>query len=142
MRPEGKQGTDRYDDILYHSYQGSETHPRMSMIDRAAQFSPFAALTGYHEAVEETGRITEKRIELDESEKRLLDQTLSYLLTHVSEQRIVRVRYFLPDRKKEGGSYQEKTGIIVKADRYRNTMTFLDGSTLKLTDIMAISMEN
>ena len=93
-----------YDDIIDLPHHVSETHPPMSRADRAAQFSPFAALTGYDAAVRETARMTERRIELDEGVKAELNARLNCILEHLSEHPQVSITYFMPDEKKSGGA--------------------------------------
>ncbi|MGN0425117.1 MAG: hypothetical protein ACI4FY_07350 [Acetatifactor sp.] len=114
-----------YEDILHRSRPVSEKHPPMDRANRAAQFSPFAALTGYEEAIQETARLTDTRIELDEGEKEQLDAKLAFLLQATGERRI-RVTYFEPDPLKEGGSYVTEEGVFRKLDPVKNTL-LLDG---------------
>lgn len=102
-----------YDDIINLPHPNSAKHPRMSMIDRAAQFSPFATLTGHGAAIEETARLTDRRIELTEEEKTVLDEKLRLLLETGGEGMIT---YFLPDERKDGGAYVAKLGTIKKID--------------------------
>lgn len=106
-----------YSDILFASRPVSRSHPPMPRKDRAAQFAPFAALTGYEDALREAARPTSSRIELDEDEKEELDRTLSFLFSQLSAQGVsqrVRVTFFLPDQKKAGGSYVTVSGILRK----------------------------
>lgn len=103
----------QYEDIINLPHHVSERHARMSMLDRAAQFSPFAALTGYDAAIEETARLTDTKIELDESEKAVLNQRL-YEALECGEP--VRITYFLPDERKAGGAYVCTMGKIKKYD--------------------------
>ena len=98
-------GTHDYDDIINLPHHVSTRHPQMSMYDRAAQFSPFAALTGYDDAIQETGRLTEQKIELDEETLEKLDERFQILQEHLGEQPEVRFTYFKPDERKEGGAY-------------------------------------
>ena len=102
-----------YDDIINLPHPSSAKHPRMPMSDRAAQFSPFAALTGHGAAIEETARLTDRRIELTEEEKTVLDEKLRLLLETGGEGMIT---YFLPDERKDGGAYVTKLGTIKKID--------------------------
>lgn len=95
---------DRYDDIIHLPHHISKTRPQMSMMDRAAQFSPFAALTGYDAAIKETGRLTDEKIELGEETKAVLDRKQSYLSDMISVQPEITVTYFLPDERKSGGT--------------------------------------
>ena len=95
--------TEKYGDIIHLPHPVSEKHPRMPMQDRAAQFSPFAALTGYEEAIYETGRLTEEKTELGEEEKAILDRKQQLLLEKLDERPTLTVTYFVPDEKKSGG---------------------------------------
>ena len=94
-----------YEDILHLPHPTSKKHPRMSMEERAAQFSPFAALTGFGGVIQETGRLTDRRVELGESDRAELERTLNFLDSQEEEHPLVQVTYFLPDERKEGGSY-------------------------------------
>lgn len=106
----------KYKDMLHLPHPVSATHPRMSLQDRAAQFSPFAALTGYEAALKETARLTDQFIELDEDRKQELDRQIFYLQQHMEEQLLVKVTYFVPDARKEGGSYNTLEGYVEKID--------------------------
>ena len=114
-----------YEDILYRSRPVSEKHPPMDRANRAAQFMPFAALTGYEDSIREAARLTGARIELDEGEKEKLDAKLAFLL-QITGERKIRVTYFEPDPLKEGGSYVTVEGVFRKLDPVRNTL-LLDG---------------
>ena len=105
-----------YDDIIHLPHPVSKTHPRMSMIERAAQFSPFAALTGYGAAIKETARLTDRKLELDEETQALLDLRQHFLLEHLAQRPEVTITYFEPDTRKEGGSYQTITARVKKLD--------------------------
>ena len=106
----------RYDDILEIPYTKSRNRKQMSNYDRAAQFAPFAALTGYSESIAETGRYTEGFIEPGEQEKEELDRKLKILMTHINERPEVNVEYFVPDLYKEGGSYRKQTVSVYRID--------------------------
>ncbi|MEG2421569.1 MAG: hypothetical protein RSB55_08455, partial [Oscillospiraceae bacterium] len=93
-----------YDDMLHLPHHVSEKHPSMPMLDRAAQFSPFAALTGYDAAVKETARLTDRRVELDEGEKEAIDQRLTLVQERLPDPTEVTITYFVPDKKKAGGA--------------------------------------
>lgn len=129
---------DRYDDMLNLPHHVSTVHPHRSIADRAAQFSPFAALTGYEAAIEETARITDKKFELDESRKSELNDTLQTLREHLSERRRVKIVYFRPDKNKEGGSYNTVTGIVHKIDMIEHTVNFENGIRVPAEDIFDI----
>lgn len=114
-----------YEDILHLSRPVSETHPPMERKNRAAQFSPFAALTGYEDAIREAARLTGERIELDEGEQEQLNAKLAYLVQATGE-RSVCVTYFEPDSLKNGGAYVTVQGDFLKIDSYENLL-FLEG---------------
>lgn len=107
---------EKYKDMLHLPHPVSAVHPRMSLQDRAAQFSPFAALTGYDAALKETARLTDRFIELDEDRKQEIDRQLFYLQNHLAEHPAVRITYFVPDARKEGGSYETIEGTIRRID--------------------------
>ncbi len=131
----------KYEDIIHLPHPTSRRHPRMSVYERAAQFSPFAALTGYDAAVKETARLTEQRIELDECEKNVLDERLQYLQKHLAEQPTVTVTYFKPDERKTGGQYLTVTGIVKKIDSHNRCVIFMDDTRIPLDEIIVFSIE-
>ena len=124
-----------YDDILYRSRPVSTTHPPMSQADRAAQFSPFAALTGYEAAVRETARLTQGRMTLSEEEKESINRVLLYLQDHLSEQPPVLVTYFLPDQKKDGGAYLTLRGTLRRIAPLERQLLLTDGTQIPIDDI-------
>lgn len=124
-----------YDDILYRSRLVSTAHPPMSRADRAAQFSPFAALTGYEAAVRETARLTQGRITLSEEEKESINRVLLYLQDHLSEQPPVLVTYFLPDQKKDGGAYLTLRGTLRRIAPLERQLLLTDGTQIPIDDI-------
>ena len=127
-----------YDDIIDLPPHISETHPPMSRADRAAQFSPFAALTGYDAAVRETARVTERRIELDEGVKAELNARLNCILEHLSEHPQVSITYFMPDEKKSGGAYRTVTGAVRKLDGFAKTLTLVDGTVVPMEEMVHV----
>lgn len=127
-----------YDDIIDLPHPVSETHPPMSRADRAAQFSPFAALTGYDAAVRETARVTERRIELDEGVKAELNARLNCILEHLSEHPQVSITYFMPDEKKSGGAYRTVTGAVRKLDSFAKTLTLVDGTVVSMEEMVHV----
>jgi hypothetical protein len=128
-----------YDDILHLPHHVSEKHPPMSRVDRAAQFSPFAALTGYEAAVEETARLTDRRIELDEGEKAAIDQRLTLVQERLPAPTEVTITYFMPDKKKAGGAYVNVSGTIKKIDDYERAVVLSDGTNIPIDDILHIN---
>lgn len=125
-----------YSDILDHPHYVSKTRPQMSELERAAQFSPFAALTGYDAAISETGRLTDEKIELGEETKAVLDMKQQYLLDMISDQPEITVTYFIPDTKKSGGAYVSVTGNLKRIDEYERLMLLTTGEKIPLDDIM------
>lgn len=125
----------RYEEIINLPHHESERHARMSMLDRAAQFSPFAALTGYDAAIEETARLTDTKIELDESEKEVLDLRLREAMECG---RPVRITYFLPDERKTGGAYVCTTGKVKKLDTLTGSIVTENGTSIMLEDIVGL----
>lgn len=130
--------SDRYDNIKYLSRPQYDDLPPMSMHDRAAQFSPFAALVGYDDAVAETARLTDSRIELGEDMIDELNQSISQLLLTLDEQRQIKVIYFVPDEKKAGGRYIEKTGVVLRFDSFNNALVFSDGEKIAVNDLYQV----
>ena len=127
-----------YDDILYLSRPVSGRHARMSMTDRGAQFSPFAALVGYEKVLAESARLTEAESFLDEGGKELLDWKLRYLAGRLEQAGQVRFLCYRPDDRKAGGSYVWLEGIVKKFDLYRRTVVLEDGQEFAIEDIRAI----
>lgn len=128
----------QYDDIIHLPHRVSDKRARMSMIDRGAQFSPFAALTGYDAAIRETARLTGERIELSESSKAMLNEKLQMLLELLDEQPEVRITYFLPDERKAGGEYVSVAGRVKKLDAYRRVVVMTDGTEIFIEEISRI----
>lgn len=126
----------RYDDIINLPHHQSATRPRMSNADRAAQFSPFAALTGHDAAIKETSRLTESRVELDEYELEKLKAKLQIILENPGME--ITVTYFQPDERKSGGSYLTVTGCVKRIDEYEHTLIFTDKTSIPLEQISGI----
>lgn len=127
-----------YDDIINLPHHVSAVHPRMSAIDRAAQFSPFAALTGHGAAISETARLTEARLELDEIRKEELDARLQVIRECLSMQPEVAITYFVPDARKEGGSYLRAAGTVKKLDDIEHKVIMADGISIPMDAIYEI----
>ena len=124
-----------YDDIINLPRPTSARHPRMPMADRAAQFSPFAALVGHEAAIRETTRLTDRRIELTEEEKAVLDEKLCLLLDTGGEAVFT---YYLPDEKKDGGTYVTAAGSVKRLDRLERRVILTDGAAIPVEDILEI----
>ncbi len=129
----------KYDDIIDLPHPVSQTRPRMSMLDRAAQFSPFAALTGYGDAINETGRWTERKAELSEEEKQELDRSQQALLEKGTQHPEIRIVFFCKDQKKQGGKYTEVCGRLKKIDAIERVLILMDGTRIALEDIREIA---
>lgn len=130
-----------YEDILSLPHHVSPTRPAMSMQDRAAQFSPFSALTGYDSAIKETARLTDIKADLDEYERSRLDAKLQVILEHLGEDFEVIITYFLPDRKKNGGSYTDFVGVVKKIDEYEHILLTRNGKQIPIDDIVEIRID-
>lgn len=122
----------QYDDIIGLPHHVSDRRARMPIADRAAQFSPFAALTGYDDAIEETARLTDMCIELDEGGKALLDEKLQQIRRIIDTQPEITVTWFRADRRKAGGAYADFTGRVKKLDAYEQTVVFTDGTAIPI----------
>jgi len=131
-------GRSPYEDIINLPHHVSPTRPRMSRADRAAQFSPFAALSGYGDAVQETARLTNRRIELDESAKAALDEKLRLLAEVIEDRPEAAITYFLPDRKKAGGEYVTATGQVKKVDAVAQELVMANGRIIPIADIIEV----
>ncbi len=131
----------KYDDIINLPHPTSQKRPRMSVQDRAAQFSPFAALTGYDAAIRETARLTEERIELNEYEQAVLDQRITLLQEHLKDLPEVTITYFQPDERKEGGKYRSLTGVVKKIDPYERQIILADQSRIPIESILNLESE-
>lgn len=130
----------KYDDIINLPHHVSSTRPRMPMIDRAAQFQPFRALTGYEDAVRETARLTDRRMELTEEEKARLDAALQRLMDSISSRPQVSVTWFQPDKRKAGGAYVTTTGRLKKIDNLEGVLILLGGERIVIEDILDIQI--
>ncbi len=128
-----------YEDIINIEYPFPSKHPKMSMISRAAQFSSFAALTGYDDAIIEKGRLTDRKIELGEDEINFLDMKLQELETKINNKPFISVTYFIKDTKKSGGRYETYQGQLAKIDNIENEIIFVDKKKIKITNILDIN---
>ena len=134
--------THKYDDIIHLPHHVSTKHPQMALSDRAAQFSPFAALTGHEDSIRETARRTEAFLELDEDKKEQLDEKMHVLQEYFSEKPEIMVTYFVPDEKKAGGAYVTHRGRIRKIDTYLRRLLFEDGTEVHMQYIFEMDGEN
>ena len=129
-----------YDDIIHLPHHVSEKRVQMPLADRAAQFSPFAALTGYDGIIAETGRLTERYIDLDEGAVDELNQQLRKLAACIDRQPTVTALYFLPDLHKDGGSYVTKTGQVKKLDALTQTLCFTDRTEIRFSQLLGLQL--
>lgn len=131
--------THKYDDIINMPHHVSHSRVRMSNAERAAQFSPFAALTGYDAAVKETERLTDQKLELTEDEKSALNEKLQIIAENIDSEPTVTVTYFEPDKRKVGGKYLTKIGKVKEIDSYNRSVVFLDKTIIEIDVIKNIS---
>ena len=131
----------KYNDIINLPHYQSKKRPHMSNYDRAAQFSPFAALTGHDEAIKETARLTDKQQELDEASKTMLNEKFSFIMEHIYDQPEITVTYFIPDTLKSGGMYVDFAGRVKKYDSLNRTLYFTDNTEIRVDDISEIESE-
>ena len=132
---------EKYREIIDLPHHVSRTRPRMPMSDRAAQFAPFAALTGYDSAIRETGRLTDERIELDEEALTALDMKYQLLMDALDDEPEVTITYFQPDERKAGGKYITATSAVKKVDDFERRITMQDGTKIPMDDILSIGGE-
>ena len=125
----------RYDEIMELPHHVSKTRPQMPLSDRAAQFAPFAALTGYDSAIKETGRLTDERIELDEEALTALDRKYQLLMDALDDKPEVTIIYFQPDERKAGGQYVSATGTVKKVDTFGRRILLQDGTRIPLDSV-------
>ena len=128
----------KYEYLLHMPHHVSYTHPHMSMQNRAAQFSPFAALVGYDDLIVEAARLTDQRMELDESVKAELNEKLRLLLELLPQRPEVSITHFQPDCKKAGGVYQTTCGIVRKFLAFEDILVMYDGTQIPINDIVGI----
>ena len=131
----------RYDDIINLQHPTSRKHPRMAMVERAAQFSPFQALTGYASAIKETARLTDQWIELDESSKAELNEKLRFLADLLPNAPDAAFTYFVPDQHKDGGEYITRKGLLKKVDPIEQVIVLTDGCIIPINSITEIEVE-
>lgn len=132
---------DNYEDIICLPHPVSTRHAAMSRLDRAAQFAPFAALTGYEEELAETARLTDTKIELTEGELQRLNEIYCHLQAHISEHPRATITYFEPDTKKSGGAYITVTASVKKIDEHTGSVTIITGESIPMAEIVSITLE-
>ena len=130
----------KYDDIIDLPHHVSTRHAPMPLIDRGAQFSPFAALTGYEAVIEETARLTDQPVDLDESSRAVIDAQLRQLADRISQQPEATVTFFRPDERKNGGAYVTVSGKVKRIDAYTAAMVFTDGTVVDFGQICKIEI--
>ena len=128
----------QYEDIINMPHHVSSTRPQMSMMDRAAQFSPFAALTGYDGAIKETARLTDEKSELGDEAISILNMKLQMLAEAFEDRPEVCITYFSPDERKAGGTYISVSGVVKKIDEFERILILTDGTKIKMEDIAYI----
>ena len=131
----------KYNEIMGLPHHVSKTRPQMPMSDRAAQFAPFAALTGYDAAIKKTGRLTVERIELDVEALSALDMKYQLLMEALDEAPEVTITYFQPDERKAGGKYVSAVGAVKKIDDFERRITMQDGAKIPMDDVLSIEGE-
>lgn len=128
----------KYANIIDRPHHVSSTRPQMPMSDRAAQFSPFAALTGYADVIRETARLTDRKIEPDETMRAALDARYQLLIAALDSEPEVQFTYFVPDERKSGGAYRTVTGVPAKIDGHARRITLTDGTILPIDDVLLL----
>lgn len=131
--------TEDFSDIINLPHHQSRRHPQMSMKERAAQFAPFAALTGYGSAISEVARLTEEQVPIGDDDNDRLNRLVTHIADRISEQPSVTIVYFKPDSRKQGGSYETITGRLKRIDDYEQQLVMLDGTAIPFENIMDIS---
>lgn len=130
-----------YEDIVNLPPHISKKHPQPTMMDRAARFAPFAAITGYEEMVLEEARITEERIDLDEGTLSILNEKLNMIQEFIDEEPEIKITYFEPDKKKSGGAYIDITGTVKRIDEYECLVIMTDGKKIHIEDIYGLESD-
>lgn len=131
----------KYEDVINRQHPTSKKHPRMSNMNRAAQFAPFAALTGYEESIEETARLTDRRIELSEDDIEELNAKLNFIQERIKERPEVTITYFQPDERKEGGEYVTVIGRVRRIDEVNMVLAFVDERVIWMGAIIDIEIK-
>ena len=132
----------KYDDIIDLPHHVSKTRKPMSLYNRAAQFAPFAALTVYDDAIEETARLTETKVELSDELKNDLNQKINFIKNNIKVHPEITIKYFVRDNKKSGGIYKPLTSIIKKVDDFNKCLIFADNTNVYFDDIISITWQS
>lgn len=130
-----------YEDIVNLPRHISKVHPQATMADRAARFSPFAAISGYEDMVKEAARVTEERIDITDATKELLNEKLNMIIEFLDEEPEVTITYFEPDKKKDGGAYISSTGTVKRIDEYERIVLMSDDKKIRIDEIYAIESD-
>ncbi len=130
-----------YEDIVNLPRHISKVHPQATMADRAARFSPFAAISGYEDMVKEAARVTEERIDITDATKELLNEKLNMIIEFLDEEPEVAITYFEPDKKKDGGAYISITGTVKRIDEYERIVLMSDDKKIRIDEIYAIESD-
>ena len=133
--------TDNYDDIIHLPRHVSKRHPQMSLYNRAAQFAPFSALTGYGDAIAETARQTNPKIEMMEDDRQLMDRKLSILSSHLEEEPTISITFFQPDSRKSGGHYLTITGVVKTIRTNERVIIMKDRKKISIDAIIGLEGE-
>lgn len=129
----------KYEDIINLPHHISSKHPQMSLEERSAQFAPFAALTGYEDCVEETARLTDERIDISEDIKEILNEKIRKIIKIIDKNPKIKLTYFIPDNKKNGGKYMTIEGKIKKIDEINQELILINGKKIKINDVIDIN---
>lgn len=130
----------KYDDIINLKYHISKKHKQMSLENRSAQFAPFAALTGYDDAVKETARVTDSKIFIDDGIKEIINEEIQQIKMNLGKKLKIKVTYFVPDKLKSGGKYQTKIGIVIKINEYSKTIKLEDNTEIQIEEIIELEI--
>ena len=137
-----EESSQKYEDIINLPYQKSTTRAHLQISDRAAQFAPFAALTGYDAAIREAARLTQRRIELDEYDKEALNRKLLFIEAHIEDRPVISVTYFQPDFRKSGGAYVKVTGAVKKLKNHERQLVLEDETKIPIDEILMLESES
>ncbi len=130
----------KYDDIINLPHHVSKIHSHMTLYNRSAQFAPFSALTGYNDAIDETSRLTDERIELDDGLKEMINNKLSKIKSIIKQKPLISVTYFVKDKYKKGGSYKTIKSNIIKIDEYENVIIFINKLKIPICEIIDLKL--